>query len=434
MSTFRILSIDGGGIRGIIPAFWLARLEERLKIETGRTLRDVFDLFAGTSTGSIIAAGLATGKTAQQILDLYMTQADRIFPKSWFVDPRRYWSSFRPGYDGSGLDDVLTEQFGTKTLGEVDGKRLLITSFNAGSRTLVIFDSDRPDQAAYKLADCCRASSSAPTYFPAKILTIDGEERPLLDGGMAANNPAALALAKAFQADVWPYETTLVSLGTGATERPLTVRQGMTRGIAQWAKPIVGVCFDGSSATNEELIRKVLPKGNYFRFQKWNLGDVDPALDRTDVEHLRSLRKVASDYLENEGRDDFDGLVDALGATAPPSPVAGRWKSEYTWSEEENGQRVEKRAEDEVELTVTGNQIGGKSVGGPANWQYSLEGKIDGYDIEGTWRSRTSTLHGVFYWRLSMDTSREILGYWIGKGDNLFVGEWRLTRMLNPTA
>ena len=102
MATFKILSIDGGGIRGIIPAYWLTRLEAELKAKADLTLHEVFDLFAGTSTGSIIAAGLAIGRSANEILKLYEEKGSKIFPTPLLRNPLRYWGTFLPAYDGEG--------------------------------------------------------------------------------------------------------------------------------------------------------------------------------------------------------------------------------------------------------------------------------------------------------------------------------------------
>jgi predicted acylesterase/phospholipase RssA len=334
MSNFKILSIDGGGIRGIIPAHWLVSLEAKLKqANKDLSLFSGFDLIAGTSTGAIIAAGLAIGKSPDAICSLYRKNGRKIFPSSP-LHPR-IRGAFWPTYDGKGLDSVLQDEFGTKRLGEVK-KRLLIVAFKGGSRTLKVFDSESPEDMEYLLSDVLRASCAAPTFLPAKLMKLVGEgelKQPMLDGGLAANNPAALALAEAFMGGHPPAEILLVSLGTGVSQSPITIAQGKGRGWVQWARPIIDVVFDGSSSANENLVKRVLPPTSYFRLQKRDLSS-DPALDRADSKHLEELEREAQRFLDHEAHL-FQQLVDALTRKEPPPalPLDGIWRSEYTWTE-----------------------------------------------------------------------------------------------------
>ena len=231
MATFKILSIDGGGIRGIIPAYWLTRLEAELKAKANLTLHEVFDLFAGTSTGSIIAAGLAIGRSANEILNLYEEKGQDL-PHAVAPQSATVLGHFFASVQWPGLDEVLEGKFQTTKFGEVK-KHLLVTAFDGGSRTLKLFDSNEHQDKAHLLRDIVRGSCAAPTYLPAKEMEINGVRLPLLDGGIAANNPAALALAKAFKEQHPPEDVLLVSLGTGVSELPITIEQGKGRGKVQ---------------------------------------------------------------------------------------------------------------------------------------------------------------------------------------------------------
>ena len=166
VATFKVLSVDGGGIRGIIPAHWLTRLEAELKAQKSGSLLDVFDLFAGTSTGSIIAAGLSVGKSAAELCALYEVGGKKIFSKSWLSNPFRYGGgALLPAYSGVGLDELLDKEFQNTRLGDA-AKRLLITAFNGGSRTLKLFDSDKPSDKNYLLREVVRRILKRRTGLP----------------------------------------------------------------------------------------------------------------------------------------------------------------------------------------------------------------------------------------------------------------------------
>jgi predicted acylesterase/phospholipase RssA len=427
MATFKILSIDGGGIRGIIPAFWLTSLESELDANSGSTLHDAFDIFAGTSTGSIIAAGLAIGKSADEIRKLYETKGSSIFSCPLLRNPLRYWGALRPAYSGAGLEKVLNSEFKTRKLGDVPKpKRLLIAAFRGGSRTLKLFDSADPLDQDYLLRDIVRGSCAAPTYLPAQNIEIAALNQLLLDGGLAANNPAALALAVAFKDGHLPEDVLLVSLGTGVSQRPISDTLGTKGGKVQWVKSIVEVVFDGSSSANELLVQHVLPLGSYFRFQKRDL-HADPALDRADEAHLTSLQSEAQQYLDQESTL-FKRLVGAL-KTPDPAPrhaFDGHWDSRYTWNEE--GAQFTNDFAETVLLKVTGQHVAGETTESGA--PYIVKGKIQGSDILGYTISRDKPfkIWTSFVLRMNMDSQTELAGHWVGTGSEVHTGEWKLTR------
>ena len=194
----RILSIDGGGIRGIYPAYILQCIEERLDIN----LFDTFDLIAGTSTGSIIAAGVATGLPASEIVEMYEKHGAKIFQekKQPFLS-KLMSKQFSRGmldsiYDSQHLNDTLADVFQDKRMGEID-KPLIIpcTDISNGGVHVIksIYSKEFTRDNEVMVKDAVLASCSAPTYFnPHKL-----DKYLLADGGLWANNPALAAVIDA---------------------------------------------------------------------------------------------------------------------------------------------------------------------------------------------------------------------------------------------
>jgi len=313
--TYRILSLDGGGVRGIVTAAWLAALEDA----TGRPARDHFDLIAGSSTGAILAAAVSGGRPAADIARLFARHAREIFPGRG----ARLWSRLRrvfshglsaPRYDGRGLDRVLRREFGETKLGELP-VRTLVTAYDAWGRTPVVFKSWKPEHADLPVWSVCRASSSAPGYFPAHVIGLDGRQRPLIDGGVVANNPAACALAEGWKIAKArgrdPSDILLASFGTGEATRPIGIDQAQEWGPLEWALPIIGTLFDGASDAADYIVRQILEGDRYFRFQ----APLDPALDDLDgasQDNLRALADLAAAYLAGAGKQPLEDLVARL--------------------------------------------------------------------------------------------------------------------------
>lgn len=190
---FRILSIDGGGIRGIYPAHVLRCIEERLQTD----LFDTFDMIAGTSTGSIIAVGVATGVPAADIVAMYKEHGAGIFRKKRFILPgKSVQPMFDSVYDAQYLENVLKEVFQDKRLGDIK-KPLLLPSTDIGNGCVHVLKSGYSKEFsrdnAVLVKDAVLASCSAPTYFDPHRLN----EYLLADGGLWANNPALAAVIDA---------------------------------------------------------------------------------------------------------------------------------------------------------------------------------------------------------------------------------------------
>lgn len=208
MTCFRILSIDGGGFRGVYPAHILMRMEKEFDINWTET----FDLIAGTSTGSIIAAGLACGLKASDILKLYKEHGTKIFKKR-FLRKKGFFAS---KYDMTYLDKVLKDIIGDRTLGEIKTP-LLIPATDIGNGRAMVFKSgyheDFVRDKHIRVREAVLSSCAAPTYFDPRYID---EKYLLADGGLWANNPGLIAAIEAKQYLGQKLENLrILSIGTG---------------------------------------------------------------------------------------------------------------------------------------------------------------------------------------------------------------------------
>lgn len=328
----RVLSIDGGGIRGIIPGMVLAEIE-RL---TGRRIAELFDIIAGTSTGGILALGLtrpgpdgAPAYRAEDLIDLYESEGHRIFSRSRWHRIRSLGNLIEEKYPASGIETVLDQYFGTTRLKDALAD-VVITSYEIERRIAWFFRSRRarlrPDYD-FPMKQVARATSAAPTYFePVRIASHDADEDyALIDGGVFANNPALCGYVEARA--TYPQETDflVVSLGTGELTRRLPYDKVKGWGLASWAHPILSVVFDGINDTIDFQLRQLLGAGTdgqqrYYRLQTQLEPDIDD-MDRTDRSHLQSLRRLG-ESLVRDSAAALNSLCQQLVATTPPSQTA----------------------------------------------------------------------------------------------------------------
>ncbi len=302
MKARRILSIDGGGIRGLVGCRWLAGAEDALLAAGKPGLLGSFDLLAGSSTGAIMAAGLAIGLSPAAMADLYREQRHAIFPgiaeRLWSRAGRFFGEGpSAPKYDAKGLEKVLKQVFGKTTLGQAK-LPLMVTSYDTVSRTPVIFKSFKPEHQELPLWEVCRASSAAPTYFPAHGMQVEGRACALIDGGVVANNPTACAIAEALRKDAraaQPQDLVVLSVGTGAHTRSISLQSAREWGALEWAVPIIDVLFDGSADSVDYIARYLVGDG-YFRMQAELAIGLDD-MDDVSETNIAALEAVARDYL-----------------------------------------------------------------------------------------------------------------------------------------
>lgn len=318
---YRILALSGGGVRGIIPAIWLNRLEQKL----GTPIWQHFDMIAGTSTGAIIGCAIALGIDTQDIVNFYLNESREVFPPSaarlWNRVQRTFTEGLdAPRYSAKGLERVLKRVFGDTLFGSLRVTPTLVTSYDTLRREALVFKNDRPRYNQLPVWEICKASASAPVYFPAHILRIDGRELPLIDGGVVANDPTAAAIAEAVRINEARPSVEKVDLGnfvvaffgTGETTRPITIRQTQEWGALEWALPLIDVLFDGSADAVHYIARQLLAPSNYFYFQT-PLARAYDDLDNADATNLNALAMTAQDYLTNQGGDALlDKLVTRL--------------------------------------------------------------------------------------------------------------------------
>jgi len=283
----RVLSIDGGGIRGIIPALVLADLERR----AGRPVAQLFDLVAGTSTGGILALALTQradeggpAHSAEKLVGLYEDEGPRIFSRSLARRIRSLDGFIDERYSADGLERALAEYLDDARLPDalID---VLVTSYDTAGREPVLLR--RADDLLAR--DAARATAAAPTYFEPHALRVGGHQRSLIDGGVFALNPAMLAYAEVARTRPGS-EVMVVSLGTGQLTRPLPFKEIRGWGQLEWARPILDVVFDGVADTIDLELSSLLGEHLYWRFQT-ALTEASDDLDDASAANLRALRR-----------------------------------------------------------------------------------------------------------------------------------------------
>ena len=304
----RVLSIDGGGIRGIIPALVLAELERQV----GKPISEVFDLIVGTSIGGLIALALATpnaeGKprfSARTLSRLIEKNAGRVFERSIWHQVKAVGNLNDSKYPDEGFNKVLEEMYGETRLSEVL-TNVMVTAYEIERRIPFFFRSRNAsanEAYDFPLTQVIRATTAAPTYFePAHIPSHDGHDYfALVDGAVFAYNPAACALVEAQEINVENKEIFLVSLGAGELTRRLPYEQVRNWGAATWAQPLFALMCDGVAQSVDHQIRYLLQRGangrpRYYRFQvRLDVGNDD--MDDTSPSNVRVLKLLAEDMI-----------------------------------------------------------------------------------------------------------------------------------------
>jgi len=255
---YKILSIDGGGIRGILPV----RVLERLETHRPGILQN-FDLFAGSSTGAVLAAGFAYGFGARFMRQMYQGFGKEVFADSIWDDIRDLKYILGADYSIENLKALLERVIGETTLGDLE-KNVLIATFDLKDesrdppRWKPKFFHNYPDSrgdSEERLVDVVIRSAAAPIYFPIY--------QGYIDGGVSAINPSMCALAQAFNEGFLDIRS--LSLGTGNNPRWLDEQNG-DWGVYQWGLNLVNLIMDGGSEVADYQCRQIL-KDQYFRLQ-----------------------------------------------------------------------------------------------------------------------------------------------------------------------
>jgi patatin-like phospholipase/acyl hydrolase len=301
----RVLSIDGGGIRGIIPALVLEEVERR----AGRRVFELFDLIAGTSTGGIIACALCAPEPlpASQVVGLYEEEGPEIFSRSIFQRIRSADGLLDEKYDSDALDGTLARFLADKLLSQTRPD-LLVPAYDTarpGPYFFKTMNARASSDEDFPLAEVARATSAAPTYFEPSA--VDG--RALVDGGVFAVNPAMSAFAEVLRfqpgADI-----VLLSLGTGQRTRRRSFDQIKDWGLLEWARPLLDVVFDGISDAVDYQLRHALGEGRYWRLQV-ELTRASDELDDATEENIRGLRAHGEELIAARSAD-IDAVIALL--------------------------------------------------------------------------------------------------------------------------
>lgn len=283
-----VLSIDGGGIRGLIAATIL----ERLEALAGKPIREIFAGVAGTSTGGIIACAVAAGIPMSKVKALYREKAEIIFDKDLGHELLSLGGMTDEKYSPAGLESCLLELFGDIKLSEVPIRLLVPSCDISGKPTLFRSEAAKHDAMFnFYLRDVCRATSAAPTYFPPAIIRSMAETNTLslMDGGLAANQPAMCALIDAMSR-AKTQDITLVSIGTGWTPEIRTVNEAENCGLLSGGLAVLRLLFDGPGLVTDWQCSTLLGQDRYIRLQPMLPKVID--LDAIDEHSLTALEFV----------------------------------------------------------------------------------------------------------------------------------------------
>jgi uncharacterized protein len=310
----KVLSIDGGGIRGIIPAMILAEIERR----TGKRTAEVFDLVAGTSTGGILALGLTKpGQdggpeySAKKLIDLYETEGGKIFDRPVWHRIHSAGGLAEEKYPAKGIEEVALEYFGDVHLAQALTE-VLVTAYEIEKRGPWFFKrrharDQNTEGDNFLMREVARATSAAPTYFePLPLEWGTHGKRAFIDGGVHSNNPAMCAYVEAMKIHPEEKDFLVVSLGTGEPTREMPYEEVKGWGLALWAQPILNVVFDGVSDTVDyqlrELLRSEGDDKRYYRFQT----KLDPGMhdmDDASAPNIQSLKTKAKEIISKDDAD-----------------------------------------------------------------------------------------------------------------------------------
>lgn len=304
--SFRILSLDGGGIRGVITAEILKEVEQQIWQLKGQSLNEYFDLIAGTSTGAILTAGIALGKKSDELIQLYSEKGKYIFPLSRKNRYQKFPSCIRPlieafalpRYTHEGLISVLKNQLSDTRIQDITRPIILILAYDTLYRNTTFFTNCHPDLGVRWYDDCylweiCVASASAPTFFPPYKLEPVNKAKfgnwvfPHIDGGISANNPAlaALSLVIRMSQSAIPIsikqkynlekihqleDIAILSIGTGQTGEPYVYEQVKTWRSLDWAKHVTDIFMEPTSEIDSMICRQIMggyDSKRYLRLQ-----------------------------------------------------------------------------------------------------------------------------------------------------------------------
>jgi len=338
----RILSIDGGGIRGIIPGTILIYIENKLKEVSGNPnarIADYFDLIAGTSTGGILSCCyLIKNKTndnpkytASQIVDLYLEYGEEIFKNSLFHKIKSGGGILDEKYPKKGMQKVLKEYMGDALLSELL-KPTLITAYEIEKRKAHFFTQHDAVKSGnnFLVREVAESTASAPTYFECARIKDDlNRDYTLVDGGLFANNPTLCAYAEArnlfrkedTQSAVTASDMLILSLGTGSNKKIYPYNKAKNWGLAEWVKPVIDIMMSGVAETVDYQVRQIYDAigcpDQYVRIEATLPNSVNNEMDDASPKNMQAL-KAHGEVLTETYKKEIDEFVKKLvNANAP---------------------------------------------------------------------------------------------------------------------
>lgn len=299
------VAIDGGGIRGVIVARALSILEDHL----GQPSHDVFRLAAGTSTGSIVSAGIAAGLSATQIHRLYVDFGRTVFPRTW---RSVLWPLTRYRYSLAPLEAALRQHIGDLKMGDLwtadPPSDVVITVLDLVSNHTCFVKPWKEEYANWPVTKAVVASCSVPTYFP----VVEGR---YVDGGVGAYaNPCYLAAYEARFCLEWdPAETTLISLGTGRGPHTLQPGDADRFWAWDWIGPALGAFRQSADEQQVHLVRTFFAQLDFRRFQV----DLRQSIAMDDVSKIPELTAYGDELGRKILADETDQALEIVVRRAP---------------------------------------------------------------------------------------------------------------------
>lgn len=342
MKKICILSLDGGGIRGIITCVILKYIEEHLQEfdHPHAKIGDYFDLIAGSSTGGLIASmllfphesGSCAKYSIQQAFELYTEKGESIFKSSLWEKITNPLGFFDEKLSEEALEKELLQFFGDLTLRDFI-KPCLITSYDMETRKAKLFNTIEARSSKtenFFVRDICRATSAAPTYFePARIKSFFGQWFTLIDGGIYANNPALCAYAEARKIPFGDFLKTnqkknyprlkdmiMISIGTGDVKKSYKYGDYKDAMKISWIEPIIGMLLSSNAETVNYQISQMYntlsgkDKKNYYRLEP-SLRDASAKMDDADKENIEHLIQAGLYYVD-ENKELLDEIAGKL--------------------------------------------------------------------------------------------------------------------------
>lgn len=323
----RVLSLDGGGVRGIIEARVLMHIEK----EVGKPISQIFDLIGGTSAGGMIAtllsmpnkdAPLTPQYSAEDILNLLLTKSDRLFTKNIFS----FWGVFGTKYTPSGLESLLHEFYKNFHLHDslVD---TAVFAYDVNNNQLSTLSSWSNENILTR--DAVGATTAAPVYFPAYTIKPSnheqyGQHRSYIDGGVGANNPAVMLWMEAIKRFDRKSKFDIISLGTGDFQKRIRPQKVKNGGLFTWLKFFPRLISSNQQSTTNNILNffmedyqnrlqpstNIKGEGYYTRFNPTMVGE-SSALDNYSPEHLSNLLRLTDIYMFNH-KEELSNMITRL--------------------------------------------------------------------------------------------------------------------------